>query len=207
MLSVGWKGLNLFCRIMDLGSSISDTLYYGCLHNIYEATKSVYNKVTTTAVKEEKQANVEHEKPIEFTVSGDWTWKKRGLSSLFGVATVTGKYSKKVLDAEIMSSFCQDCNIWKNKLNTEEFHNWIEEHEEKCINDRVDNARKLEVDAMTKIFLRSEKKYGIRYTTYIDDGDNKVFKVISKIKSYDDGAIVTKKECVDNVTKNMCIRL
>lgn len=35
---------------------------------------------------------------INLTVSGDETWKKRGFSSLFGVSTLVGKYSKKVLE-------------------------------------------------------------------------------------------------------------
>lgn len=51
------------------------------------------------AVAEKKQMNEEAGNiAINLTVSDDETWKKRGFSSLLGVSTLVGKYSKKVLE-------------------------------------------------------------------------------------------------------------
>ncbi|GFV84037.1 uncharacterized protein TNCV_3037001 [Trichonephila clavipes] len=47
------------------------------------------------------------------TVSGDGTWKTRGHSSLIGVCTVIGAETGKVLDREVLSSFCKGCNSYK----------------------------------------------------------------------------------------------
>ncbi|GFU20486.1 uncharacterized protein TNCV_2522251 [Trichonephila clavipes] len=47
------------------------------------------------------------------TVSGDGTWKTRGYSSLIGVRTVIGAETGKVLDREVLSSFCKGCDSYK----------------------------------------------------------------------------------------------
>ncbi|GFS96111.1 uncharacterized protein TNCV_3309231 [Trichonephila clavipes] len=47
------------------------------------------------------------------TVSGDGTWKTRGHSSLIGVCTVIGAETGKVLDREVLSSFCKGCDSYK----------------------------------------------------------------------------------------------
>ncbi|GFY73156.1 uncharacterized protein TNIN_197181 [Trichonephila inaurata madagascariensis] len=47
------------------------------------------------------------------TVSGDGTWKTRGHSSLIGVCTVIGAETGKVLNREVLSSFCKGCDSYK----------------------------------------------------------------------------------------------
>lgn len=59
---------------------------------------------------------------------------------------------------------------------------------------------------MTKIFMRSVKKYGVKYINYIGDGDSKTYMGIINSHSYGDIAIV-KKECVGHVQKRMGSRL
>ncbi|GFU26918.1 uncharacterized protein TNCV_1914261 [Trichonephila clavipes] len=52
------------------------------------------------------------------TVSGDGTWKTRGHSSLIGVCTVIGAETGKVLDREVLSSFCKGCDSVKEMRKT-----------------------------------------------------------------------------------------
>lgn len=42
------------------------------------------------------------------------------------------------------------------------------------------------MDAMKEMFSRSEEKYGVKYTTYIGDGDSKTFIALLDLKSYED---------------------
>ncbi|XP_044578272.1 uncharacterized protein LOC123260944 [Cotesia glomerata] len=117
---------------------------------------------------------------MEFTVSGDGTWKKRGFNSLFGVTTLVAKNCKKVVDTVVKSSFCQGCNIWKNKKNSDisAYHDWYEDHQEVCTINHKGSAGKMEVDAVVEMFCRSVEKHGVKYVKYIGDGDTKTFKGI-----------------------------
>lgn len=140
--------------------------------------------MTRKAVDEEVQSN-SGDNQRNITVSGDGTWRKRGFSSLFGVATLIGKATGKVVDAVVKSSYCQMCTLWKNKFDTEEEYNdWMEDHKKECGNNHDGNAGKMEPDTITEIFKRSEDKYEVKYTTYIGDGDSKTFKEILEENPY-----------------------
>lgn len=118
LLGISHEGLNVFCGLMDMCQGISKSAYYGYLENIHTPVSVVYELVLSQAVAQEKEKNKEAGKPEdELTVSGNGTWKKRGFSSLFGVSMLIGKYSNKVLDTRVMSSFCGACNLWKIKKN------------------------------------------------------------------------------------------
>lgn len=116
LLGVGHEGVNLFCSLMDICQGIGNSTYSKILENIYTAASAVFETVLSFAVTQEKESNKEVGKPEdELTVSGDGTWKKRGFSSLFGVSTLIGKYSGKVLDASVMSSFLWRMQLAENK--------------------------------------------------------------------------------------------
>ncbi|GFV29050.1 hypothetical protein TNCV_4904231 [Trichonephila clavipes] len=50
---------------------------------------------------------------VEFQVSGDGTWRTRGHTSLIGVCALIGADCGKVLDMEVMSSYCKGCDSHK----------------------------------------------------------------------------------------------
>lgn len=76
------------------------------------------------AVSEEIEKNTaEGNEPPCLTVSGDGTWKKRGLSLLFGLSSLIGKYAKKVLAVVVKSPFCQS---WNSKKGADDFEEWFE---------------------------------------------------------------------------------
>lgn len=133
LLGVALEGLNLFCGLMDLSQGFSTSLYYAALENIYIGSKAVFDMLKKKAVNEEKIKNAENGNSMtEITVSGDGTWKKRGFNLLFGIATVIGKYTNKVIDLVVKSSYCHMCEIWKSKSGTEEYNIWKEEHKSLC---------------------------------------------------------------------------
>lgn len=171
----------------------------------------IHIQLISRAVKEEQEIISESqpdENPKHLTVSGDGTWKKRGFSSLFGVTTLIGKYSRKVVDTVVKSSFCQGCNLWKgNKSDIQAYEDWYEEHSNSCTINHRGSAGKMEVDAVVEMFNRSVEKHRVKYIKSIGDGDSKTFKGILGMNPYNDNPLVEKKECVGHIQKRMGARL
>lgn len=177
LLGIGLEGANLFCGMMDLCQGLVNKTYYLVLENVHAAASVVYDVSLSLAIQKEKKLNKEDEhSEDELTVSGDGIWKKRGFSSLFGVSTLIGKYSKKVFDTCVKSSFCAGCSAWKNKKNSDPlgYEEWLSNHENCSIN-HSGSSGKMEIDAIIEMFSRSVDKHGVKYLTYIGDGDSKTF--------------------------------
>ena len=125
--------------------------------------------------KRRKSSNSRREKTEdtdELTVSGDGTWKKRGFSSLFGVTSLIGHFTGKVLDIFAKSSYCHECKTWESKLDSAEYEECHEAHVNvgKCQANHTGAAGNIEVEAMKTMFQRSVRN-GVRYRNYIGDGD------------------------------------
>ncbi|XP_074096654.1 uncharacterized protein LOC141525864 [Cotesia typhae] len=103
------------------------------------------------------------QRSLQFMVMG--LGKKRGFNSLFGVTTLVAKNCKKVVDTVVKSSFCQGCNLWKNKKKSDilAYNDWYEDHEEVCTINHKGSAGKMEVDAVVEMFCRSVEKHGVKY--------------------------------------------
>lgn len=193
---------------MDICTGLSQSSYSKIIEHVHTAAKSSFEFFSKKAAEEEIEKNIEQgreEKHLK--VSGDGTWKKRGFKSLYGVTTLIGYYSGKVIDLVVKSSYCHGCAAWKNKTHTEEYRNWFEDHEEECMKNHEGSSGKMEVDAVKEMFLRSEEKFGVKYSNYIGDGDSKTFKAILDSNPYGDDLTVVKSECVGHVEKRMGSRL
>ncbi|GFW99405.1 uncharacterized protein TNCV_3007071 [Trichonephila clavipes] len=142
------------------------------------------------------------------TVSGDGSWKTRGHSSLIGVCTVIGAETGKVLDREVLSSFCKGCDSYKGvKFGISSYNKWQRAHKISCRKNYSGFAGKMEVDGMLRIFNRSEKLHNLKYSNYIGNGDTKTFNALSENKPYGDDHLIRKIECVGHVQKRMGTRL
>lgn len=207
LLGIGVNRLNMFCAMMDICSGLSKSAYYAAVKNIYSAVQSVFNVIISKTGEEEKVKNMEaRNAEQELTVSGDGSWSKRGFSSLLGVVTIIGKYSKKVLDLVVKSSYCHSCALHRNEIGTEEHAQWLDTHNESCGVNHVGSAGKMEVDGIVQIFQRSEELHGAKYTNYIGDGDSHTFRGILNAQPYGD-IVIRKSECVGHVQKRMGTRL
>ncbi|KYN10702.1 hypothetical protein ALC57_17309 [Trachymyrmex cornetzi] len=104
-------------------------------------------------VNQEKKKNEEQGKSIcNLKMSGDSSWKKRSFESLYGVTTLIGYYSGKIIDLIVKSSYCQDCTFWKNKHFTQEYCECYADHEEECtINHKFGGKEKLTDTLIKKI--------------------------------------------------------
>jgi len=210
LLGVAREGINVFCNLMDMCTGLSQGSYTKIVEHIHAAAKSSFEIFSQKAVREEIEKNVEHGRiKKNLKVSGDGTWKKRGFKSLYGVTTLIGYYSDKVIDLVVKSSYCQGCTSWKNRNHTEEYRKWLEYHEEECMKNHEGSSGKMEVDSIKEMFSRSEEKFGVKYiySNYIGDEDSKTFKAILELNPYGDELTVIKSECIGHVEKRMGTRL
>lgn len=210
LLGIGNQGLKIFCNFMDIGAGLSENAYNKIYDHIHSATKKVFEFCCKKAVSEEMRENEKLERPLlNFKVSGDGTWKKRGFKSLYGVTTLIAYHTGKVIDVDVKSTYCQSCVYWSNKSKTsDEYLAWQEEHdEETCANTHQGSAGSMEVQSIKSMFLRSEELHGVKYTNYIGDGDSKTFTALLDADPYDGNPVVIKSECVGHVQKRMGTRL
>ncbi|GFY69019.1 uncharacterized protein TNIN_160851 [Trichonephila inaurata madagascariensis] len=107
------------------------------------------------------------------TVSGDGTWKTRGHSSLIGVCTVIGAETGKVLNREVLSSFCKGCDSYKGVKVGIKYKKWQRAHKISCRKIYSGSAGKMKVDRMMRNSNRSEKLHNLKYSNYIGDGETK----------------------------------
>ena len=90
---------------------------------------ALFSEATTE--EEKLTAKAGHtDNPAGLIVLGDGSWRKRGFTSLQGVFTLIGHYSRKVLDLIVKSLYCKKCEYWKGNLSKEEFKVWKESHKE-----------------------------------------------------------------------------
>lgn len=208
LLGIGREGVNVFCGLMDLCQGLAKSMYDKIVQHCHSASASMFETMSKKAVKEEREKNAEKGRTeTHLKVSGDGSWKKRGFTSLYGVTTLIGYYSGKVLDLVVKSAYCRACTIKKKELNDDAFEEWYENHKETCSSNHEGSAGKMEVDSIIEMFLRSDEKFGVKYMNYIGDGDSKTLAGILKENPYGDNCPVTKNECVGHVQKRMGTRL
>lgn len=122
VLGLGLKGAAKFCGLMDMPAFITQNTYDMITSNIHSCVQTATEKLFQQACTEEKNLTSEHQgdaNSTELTVSGDGTWKRRGYTFLYGVASLIGYYSGKIVDIFVKSSYCKQCEIWSKKMNTE----------------------------------------------------------------------------------------
>lgn len=212
-LGLGLAGCNKFCGLMDMASSfLSKTTYSTYISKMNGSIENITQKLFAAAVAEEKEETCKannSENTSVLTVSGDGSWKKRGFSSLYGVSSLIGYYSGKVVDVSVKSLYCHECKVWENKLDTAKYEAWHEEHVSsgKCKANHAGPSGNMEVTAIIDMFERSEEKYGVKYSNYVGDGDSKTYTGVVNAKPYGENFIINKKECIGHVQKRMGKRL
>lgn len=74
---------------------------------------------------------------------------------------------------------------YMKKIGIEEYNVWKSIHEEECTSNHKDSFGKMEVDVVKETFLRSMDVFGVKYKTYVEDGDSQTFKAITFLMLYD----------------------
>ncbi|GBM74051.1 hypothetical protein AVEN_102001-1 [Araneus ventricosus] len=131
MIGKGAKSLQTFSSCMAFPAPVSQKSYDKINDTILHATTVVANSCMKKAAEEEELLTGSS----DIMVSGDGTWKTRGHSSLVGVCTVIGAEIGKVIDIDVMSSYCKSCEVSKKLYSDKSkssYQQWQSHHAKSC---------------------------------------------------------------------------
>ncbi|GFY10033.1 uncharacterized protein TNCV_3699932 [Trichonephila clavipes] len=139
---------------------------------------------------------------VDIGVSYDGSWLTRGHTSNIRVGCVIDLLTGFVIDYEVMSKRCGECEQTKFVLEEDsaEFRIWYEGHQDVCSATHVGSSGAMEVNAAVKLWERSES-IGFRYTTLLSDGDSKSFLELKERNVYGSETQIKKEECINHVSK------
>ena len=152
------------------------------------------------AAEEEKQIAVHkqsfHNGVPAITVVIDGGWSKRthkhSYNAKSGVAIVIGQATGKILHLGVRNKYCSMCNVAENKQ--------IAPPDHECHKNWVGPSSSMETDILVAAFQEAENKYGLRYTTYVGDGDSSVYpSLIASVPGW--GHAIRKLECANHCIK------
>ncbi|GFV68277.1 uncharacterized protein TNCV_1875591 [Trichonephila clavipes] len=114
---------------MGLPNPVSQKAYDRINAKIADVSEALANAPMKKAANEEKI--------IDGTgnfvaVSGHGTWKTRGHTSFIGVCTLIGADCGKVLDMEVMSSYCKGCDSYKGPKLGPKYSAFFAKHQTFC---------------------------------------------------------------------------
>ncbi|GFV13314.1 uncharacterized protein TNCV_3656341 [Trichonephila clavipes] len=141
-------------------------------------------------------------KIVECGISVDGTWQRRGYSSFNRCVAALSVDTGKVVDIEIMSSYCPTCRMISKMPRSIESETFAADHV--CHSNFQGSALKREAVGATRIFQRSIVKRGLKYAHYYGDGDSKGFISVKDTYGKDS---VTIYECIGHVQKRVGVRL
>lgn len=134
----------------------------------------------------------------ECGVSVDGTWQRRGFTSLNGCVAAISVDTGKVVDVEVMSSYCMIC---KKLHKMEKDHVYeSEKADHVCHANFAGSAGKMETVGATRIFSRSLEKRKLKYVKYYGDGDSKAYTCVQNTYGANS---VSKKECIGHIQKRV----
>lgn len=137
----------------------------------------------------------------ECGVSVDGTWQRRGYTSLNGCVAALSINTGKVLDIEVMSSYCVVCKKLQRMQGIER-ETLTADHVCQC--NFEGSAAKMESVGASRIFRRSLDKRNLKYTEYYGDGDSKGYLSVQHV--YGNNS-VSKLECIGHIQKRVGTRL
>lgn len=132
LLGVGLQGITKFCAFMELPSPVVHSVYDSIIKHISNAAEVVCKKSLSRAANEEKRISAENGEKNGITISGDGSWRKRGFTSLYGLVSLIGWHTGKILDFIVKSKYCKSCEYWSKKQETQEYAEWAEQHASEC---------------------------------------------------------------------------
>ena len=216
----GYAGFKKICSSLDLPQPVTKKPFNNLLKKAAEASanralsssKNAARKLILLMQKENPESVTMLElldKKIvaDVAVSVDGTWQKRGHSSRIGVVFILSIDTGEVLDYVIKSLVCHECSAhsrWDKK--SEKYKNWCDKHKATCYINHSGSSDSMETQGVVEMFLRSIDKNGLRYITFVGDGDSSCYASVCEALrnaptcySYE----VKKEECVGHIQKRI----
>ena len=202
----GQVALKKFCGAMDLPMPVHNNGYNRHLKKIASMTKQNCDSNMSSAAILLKQLNNKHPDDIvDVSVTVDGTWQKRyGHNSKHGINFVIAVDTGQVLDYEIKTLVCKECEV-NGKLDhtSDKYKNWLLKH--KCPINHSGSSESMEKDSAVLMFCRSLDKHKLRYTTFVGDGDTSAFAHVKNHlnEKYGDEYPIVKEDCIGHIQKRM----
>lgn len=201
----GFSAFEMFCMCMNMQTMSSRTfnlhkrMLYSTFTNFSEKQLQDVRREVRNAYGDFKDNDI-----VNISVSFDGTWLTRGHSSQIGVGCVIDLLTGYVVDYEVLSKRCTECEQAKASLkeNSAEFDVWFQGHKQICSVNHRGSSGGMEVEAAVKLWKRSEEK-GFRYTTLLSDGDSKTFLKLTEAEVYGKTIEIKKEECINHVSKRL----
>lgn len=114
----------------------------------------------------------------------------KGQTSKNGIVVACDPHSSKVIDAVVLSRYCNICKgkSDKSKCNCNYYKS-------------TPGSGGMEPEGAKLIFSISEKERGLIYENFLGDRDSSTFKKVRESKQYGDRVIIKKFDCVNHYTK------
>ena len=89
--------------------------------------------------------------------------------------------------------------------NSEKYQTWYNQHENECSVNHLKSSESMEKEAAIEMFLRLVEKRGLKYTTYIGDGDSSSYGMVAQAlgEKWSDQDVVVKEDCIGHIQKRM----
>ena len=209
----GHATLKKFCGVMNMPGPVTECNFRRHQKALLQASSPVAERSMNAAAAEVRQfqtneTGVEHQTGCAVTFDG--TWMRRGFSSLFGEISCISWDTGRVVDADVLSKFCQGCSLAKSrfeqgKMTHGQYVEWQEAHRQECSSTVHCSSPAMESKAAVMLWKQSEKVRGLKYSTFIGDGDSKSYTAVREAKPYggDESGQVVKEECVGHVQKRL----
>lgn len=163
---------------------------------IGEWWREIFHQSMIEAGKQEKEMAVEcgdyHDGVPAITVIVDGGWSKRShrhsYNAKSGVGIIIGLKTKKIIHMSVKNKYCARCAAGSPRDKHHCYKNWDE------------SSSAMETQAILEGFQQSERIHGLRYTSFIGDGDSSVYPtLLQEVPNY--GRAIKKLECANHACK------
>ncbi|KAJ8034121.1 hypothetical protein HOLleu_20831 [Holothuria leucospilota] len=203
------EGIADMCSILSMPPPSTSTSYGQHVRTVFQSSEEEEAEAQMAeAVKRARAVAVggedSGEEVINLPVTFDGTWAKRGFTSNYGVGVVISADTGEVLDREVLSKICDECNM-KNQMDKEgeDYKLWWEGHKNRCTKNFQGSSPAMEAATAKILWQRSISKHKVKYSHMISDGDSKAFSEVQYIYGDSAGEAVEKLDCIGHVGKRM----
>ena len=128
MMGIGYAGLQRFCSTMNM-NILNKKPYQKIIEDLSTDFMELKEKVLGLAREKVREyymsldSSLSADSVIDYSVTYDGTWQKRGFTSLYGIGFVIELFTGIIIDYEIISKFCRICSEKEKTMdsNSEEF--------------------------------------------------------------------------------------
>ncbi|GFV43314.1 uncharacterized protein TNCV_10121 [Trichonephila clavipes] len=172
-----WKSPFIFekklCASLNI-PSVSKAAYRSCEKKLLNVASVVSKNAMIEAADEVRKLKNTSD-VAECGVSVDGTFDGRGHSSLNGCVAVLSIDTDKVVDLEVMSKWCRNCNTSKSSEKSKH----VKKHQCSC--NHQGSAGIMETVGAYRLFERSRETRKLEYVEFYGDGDSKSHLAVKDI--------------------------